>query len=99
MKPDLLLNRTRVAILCHLADETELSPSVLAERTGNSLGTTAYHVRVLHEAGAIRLVREARVRGAVEHFYRLDARRRGRLATLAQQTAELATTAHIALRE
>jgi DNA-binding transcriptional ArsR family regulator len=38
-----------------------------------SLGTVAYHVRVLASAGVIELADEDRVRGAVEHYYALDA--------------------------
>jgi DNA-binding transcriptional ArsR family regulator len=38
-----------------------------------SLGTVAYHVRVLASAGVIELADETRVRGAVEHYYALDA--------------------------
>jgi predicted ArsR family transcriptional regulator len=48
-----------------------LSPAKLSEVTGVTLGAVAYHVRTLHAAGLIELAREARVRGAVEHFYAL----------------------------
>lgn len=50
-----------------------ISPTQLARITGPSLGSTAYHVRVLAEAGIIELAGEGRVRGAVEHFYVLVA--------------------------
>jgi hypothetical protein len=36
-----------------------------------SLGSVAYHVRVLASAGVIELADEGRVRGAVEHYYAL----------------------------
>ena len=50
-----------------------MSPTRLAEITGLSLGSVAYHVRTLRDAGVVRLAHEARVRGAVEHFYALVA--------------------------
>jgi DNA-binding transcriptional ArsR family regulator len=48
-----------------------ISPTQLARVTGASIGSTAYHVRTLLEAGIVELVDEGRVRGAVEHFYTL----------------------------
>lgn len=48
-----------------------ISPNKLAEITGRSLGATAYHVRTLLKAGVVELANEARVRGAIEHFYAL----------------------------
>jgi DNA-binding transcriptional ArsR family regulator len=48
-----------------------LSPTQLSRITGGSLGSTAYHVRTLEEAGVVQLMDEGRVRGAVEHFYAL----------------------------
>lgn len=52
-----------------------VSPSEIAGATGDTLGSVAYHVRTL--AGSrfrlIQIRREARVRGAVEHFYELTA--------------------------
>ena len=46
-----------------------ISPTQLARITGNTLGSTAYHVRTLVTAGVVELADEGRVRGAVEHFY------------------------------
>jgi DNA-binding transcriptional ArsR family regulator len=46
-----------------------ISPTQLARITGGSLGSTAYHVRTLVNAGIVELADEGRVRGAVEHFY------------------------------
>jgi hypothetical protein len=46
-----------------------ISPAMLARTTGNTIGATAYHVRVLWSAGVLELADEGRVRGAVEHFY------------------------------
>jgi DNA-binding transcriptional ArsR family regulator len=48
-----------------------ISPTRLAEVTGNTLGSVAYHVRTLRGAGVVTLAEEGRVRGAVEHFYAL----------------------------
>jgi len=48
-----------------------ISPSQLSGITGATLGSTAYHVRTLVAAGLLELADEARVRGAVEHFYAL----------------------------
>jgi DNA-binding transcriptional ArsR family regulator len=50
-----------------------ISPTRLAEITGLSLGSVAYHVRTLRDAGVVTLAHEARIRGAVEHFYALVA--------------------------
>jgi len=36
---------------------------------GESLPNVAYHVRALHELGAVALVRQRQVRGAMEHVY------------------------------
>jgi DNA-binding transcriptional ArsR family regulator len=65
----------RVRILA-LLDERTASPVELAGWLGASLGTTAYHVRTLERMGLIELVRETRVRGAVEHHYRSKERPR-----------------------
>jgi len=43
---------------------------VLADQ---SLGSVAYHTRVLASAGVIELADEARVRGAIEHYYAIVA--------------------------
>jgi DNA-binding transcriptional ArsR family regulator len=48
-----------------------ISPTRLAEVTGNTLGSVAYHMRTLLAAGVVELAEEGRVRGAVEHFYAL----------------------------
>jgi len=62
-------HRLRVRILAML-DERVASPNELSGWLGASLGTVAYHVRVLEQVGLIELVDETRVRGAVEHHYR-----------------------------
>lgn len=63
----------RVRILGMLTERTS-SPRQLAERLQASLGVVSYHVRSLERFGLVELVKETRVRGAVEHHYR--ARRR-----------------------
>lgn len=59
----------RVRILAMLG-ERAASPRELADLLGATLGTTAYHVRTLNDLGLLELVRETRVRGAVEHHYK-----------------------------
>jgi DNA-binding transcriptional ArsR family regulator len=59
----------RVRILAMLGERTA-SPNQLAGWLGASLGTTAYHVRVLDSLGLVELADETRKRGAIEHHYR-----------------------------
>jgi DNA-binding transcriptional ArsR family regulator len=59
----------RVRILA-LLDERRASPNQLAGRLGAPLGMVAYHVRTLERLGLVELVKETRVRGAIEHHYR-----------------------------
>jgi len=66
----LVRHPVRVQIAALLVDR-KMSPSELAEEVGTTLGTAAYHVRTMDKMGAIRLTNEARVRGAIEHFYTL----------------------------
>lgn len=63
----------RVRILAML-EERIASPNELAQVLDGSLGTVSYHVRTLHQLDLIELVRETRVRGAVEHHYRAKTR-------------------------
>lgn len=65
-----LAHPARARIVAHLASGAT-SPSVLAAALGETLGTTAYHVRTLEQSGMLVLDHEERVRGAIEHFYRL----------------------------
>ena len=65
----------RVRILA-LLDERTASPVELAGWLDATLGTVAYHVRTLERLGLIELVRQTRVRGAIEHHYRATARPR-----------------------
>jgi DNA-binding transcriptional ArsR family regulator len=59
----------RVRILAIL-DERSASPHELSQILDARLGTTAYHVRTLEQFGLIKLVRETKVRGAIQHHYR-----------------------------
>lgn len=51
--------------------EHPMSPVMLKDVLGEPLGTVAYHVRVLVARGDLVPHAERRVRGAVEHLYRL----------------------------
>jgi DNA-binding transcriptional ArsR family regulator len=63
-----LAHPLRAAILKALEDR-EASPVELAKGMQQSLPNVGYHVRELHKLGALALVRERHVRGAVEHTY------------------------------
>jgi predicted transcriptional regulator len=65
----------RIRILAILTERTA-SPVELAQWLDASLGVVAYHVRTLHRFGLIDLVKETRVRGAVEHHYKAKERPR-----------------------
>jgi DNA-binding transcriptional ArsR family regulator len=65
----------RIRILAMLTERVA-SPVELAESLDASLGVVAYHVRTLYRLGMIELVKETRVRGAVEHHYRAKERPR-----------------------
>jgi DNA-binding transcriptional ArsR family regulator len=52
--------------------EKEISPRELYDRWNSSLSGISYHVRVLRETGAIKLVRTRPVRGSMQHFYVLS---------------------------
>lgn len=53
-----------------LGDGNETSPRELAAKLEEPLSALSYHVRVLAECKAIKLVRTRRIRGSTEHFYR-----------------------------
>src|SRR3954465_5470173 len=63
----------RLQILDALEHRTA-SPSELAEELDSPLGNVSYHVRQLPGPGLLNLVKETPRRGAVEHYYRLQAR-------------------------
>jgi len=53
-----------------IAQRSEISPLELATSLDEPLSALSYHVRVLAECGAIRLVRMKQIRGSTQHFYR-----------------------------
>jgi len=53
-----------------MLEDAECSPRELATRFGESLSGLGYHVKVLEECGAMKLVRTRRVHGATQYFYR-----------------------------
>jgi DNA-binding transcriptional ArsR family regulator len=50
----------------------ETSPRQIATTLREPLSNISYHCRVLRDCGAITLVRQAAVRGALQSFYRLS---------------------------
>jgi DNA-binding transcriptional ArsR family regulator len=76
--PDrLVAHPVRLRLIRALAVSGEpLSPVTLAQQVDATLGTTSYHVRMMADAGVIRPKGQRQVRGAVEHFYELDGRKR-----------------------
>jgi DNA-binding transcriptional ArsR family regulator len=67
----------RVAIVETIlaADGGKLSPKEIAERLGAPLGTVSYHVRELAAAKILRPAGKTPRRGAIQHYYRVDADR------------------------
>ncbi|MET0557630.1 MAG: helix-turn-helix domain-containing protein [Solirubrobacterales bacterium] len=59
----------RARCLALLAEAT-LSPKQIADRLGAELDDVSYHVRTLKRLGAVELVGQEPVRGAVRHIYR-----------------------------
>lgn len=70
-----LAHPLRVQIL-NILDERTASPSEIATELNASLGVVSYHVRKLHQLKLIKLVKKVPRRGAVEHYYRAEARRK-----------------------
>ena len=65
----LVAHPLRSECLSLLAERTA-SPAEIAVELKENLGNVSYHVRKLWRAGAIEIVEEKPVRGAMEHFYR-----------------------------
>jgi DNA-binding transcriptional ArsR family regulator len=63
----------RRQILRRMADgeETPISPRELANELTEPLSNVSYHVRVLVDCEAVRLVDTKPVRGSMQHFYRI----------------------------
>lgn len=53
-----------------LEHKRETSPRQLAAELTEPLSALSYHVRVLAECEAVKLVRTRRIRGSTQHFYR-----------------------------
>ena len=68
-----LAHPMRMRVLSRL-NEVVASPKELADEFGVSLPMLSYHFRVLADIGAIELVSETQVRGAIEHHYRATTR-------------------------
>jgi DNA-binding transcriptional ArsR family regulator len=56
--------------LLGMLDGRTASPNELARELELPLGRVSYHIRLLHDLGAIELLRTEPRRGALEHFYR-----------------------------
>lgn len=65
----LVAHPLRSQCLTLLADRTA-SPAEIAAELDENLGNVSYHVRKLWKGGAVEIVEEKPVRGAMEHFYR-----------------------------
>jgi DNA-binding transcriptional ArsR family regulator len=61
--------RQRLLVL-YVKAKKKQSPRELADLTGEHLSKVSYHVRVLAENKAVKLVSTQPRRGSVEHFYR-----------------------------
>ena len=68
-----LAHPMRMRVLSRL-NEVVASPKELADEFEVSLPMLSYHFRVLADIGAIELVSETQVRGAIEHHYRATTR-------------------------
>jgi DNA-binding transcriptional ArsR family regulator len=69
----MLAHPLRVRILAILEQRTA-SPSEIAQELDASLGVVSYHVRRLESLDLIKLVKKTPRRGAIEHYYKADAK-------------------------
>lgn len=53
-----------------LQEDREVSPRELSASLAESLSALSYHVRVLAECRAVKLVHVKQIRGSSQHFYR-----------------------------
>lgn len=63
------LRRRVLRSVVERGDDRSISPKQLADRIGLPLSNVSYHVRVLVDCGAVRLVDTQPVRGSLQHFY------------------------------
>lgn len=68
----LLAHPLRMRIAVAMSTDVVTSPSILADAFEANLGNVSYHIRKLAEGGALTIVDERPVRGAMEHFYALS---------------------------
>lgn len=69
----MLAHPLRVRILAIL-EQRVASPSEISQELDASLGVVSYHVRRLEALGLIKLVKKTPRRGAIEHYYKADAK-------------------------
>ena len=64
----------RVAVIRYMKSQrgAKLSPTQIAAETGHPLTHVSYHVKILHEAGALRTAGTRQGKGILQHFYTLD---------------------------
>ncbi|MBS1843206.1 MAG: helix-turn-helix transcriptional regulator [Actinobacteria bacterium] len=67
-----LRHPVRREILREMKELPETTPRQIAVELDEPLSAVGYHCRVLRDCGAIRLVRQESVRGALQNFYRFD---------------------------
>lgn len=67
------LRRSIIAILWECREGQPMSPVHLADELEENLSKVGYHMRCLHSWEATELVRIKPVRGAIQHFYKLEA--------------------------
>jgi DNA-binding transcriptional ArsR family regulator len=72
----------RREILKAMVGKTKVSPRQIADQISEPLSNVSYHVRVLREHDAVKLVDQENVRGAVQNFYRMDVTEPWALAAL-----------------
>lgn len=72
---DLMAHPLRLEILRFLITHNTASPKMMADALDVPLGNTSYHCRTMAKMGVIKVARRKQVRGAVEHFYRLNPER------------------------
>jgi DNA-binding transcriptional ArsR family regulator len=64
----------RVSILSAAALEKKISPSDFARSHGLKVQKVSHHFRALEKHGALELIEEVKVRGAIKHVYRATRR-------------------------